>query len=95
MPEATRAPLVTMEETTMEIGPPPGLPAPSSLQQPQTVEITPNTQDMTKTTDYWTHEGHRWIRHHVTERSTLFTPIGTRDGPDASKLEDTRITKQC
>ena len=39
--------------------------------------------------DYWEkgQDGRTWTRVHVKQRQALFTPTGTRDGPDVSKLE--------
>eukprot|EP00974_Lingulodinium_polyedra_P003182 297944-Lingulodinium_polyedra.AAC.1 len=67
-----------MEETTMEIEPPPGLFGPR----------------VSQTTDYWTKAGTTWTRHRVSPREKPIKPIPMSDGPDAKRLADTRMTKQ-
>eukprot|EP00974_Lingulodinium_polyedra_P082009 7939778-Lingulodinium_polyedra.AAC.1 len=67
-----------MEEATMEIEPPPGLPGPL----------------VSQAAAYWTKEGTTLIRHYVIRRVKLFRPTPMSDGPDAARLEDARMTEQ-
>ena len=42
--------------------------------------------------DHWTKEGLTWTRHHVQDRSLLFQPRISADGPQLDQLEDERVT---
>ena len=42
--------------------------------------------------DHWTKEGNIWIRHHLAQRTNLYEPGYSPDGPDPTKLKDERVT---
>jgi len=52
----------------------------------------PGPKDTPATADYWIKEGQYWKRVHVQQRTQLYIPQQTMDGPDVTKLLPQRQT---
>ena len=68
-------------------------------QQPMKQQTYPGTavpgpKDTPATADYWIKEGQYWKRVHVQQRTQLYIPQQTMDGPDVTKLLPQRQTIQ-
>ena len=66
-------------------------------QQPMKQQAYPGTavpgpKDTPATADYWIKEGQYWKRVHVQQRTQLYIPQQTMDGPDVTKLLPQRLT---
>ena len=42
--------------------------------------------------DYWENTPSAWVRHHITPRASLFTPVGNNDGPFIEDIAQKRTT---
>ena len=61
-----------------------------TTQATPTIHRPPTAQEDNQ--DYWERQGEHWIRHHVTLRTTLFTPTDGPGHPSINTLEPLRTT---